>query len=263
MNGGGAALTAAQWLFLLVGAFGVGLSKTGIAGFGIVAVALFAVALPAKVSVGVILPVLIVGDLCAISVYRRKAVWSHLATLFPWAAAGVGLGYAALGRVDDRQVAHLIGAILVLLTIVHVARRAFDSKRGRPEAAAEDRAGIAQHPALIAVMGVLAGFTTMTANAAGPIMVLYLLATRLPKVEFIGTGAWFFFLLNAFKTPFSAKLGLISASTLPLDAELAPAVVIGAIAGSRVVHRIDQRLFENIALVLTLAAAIKLLWPAV
>src|SRR3712207_8501592 len=35
----------------------------------------------------------------------------------------------------------------------------------------------------VATMGILAGFTTMVANAAGPIMVLYLLAMRLRSEE--------------------------------------------------------------------------------
>jgi hypothetical protein len=239
-----------------VGAFGVGLSKTGIAGLGIVAVAFFAVALPAKMSVGVVLPVLITGDICAVALYRRKAVWSHLVYLFPWAIVGVVAGYFALGHIDDSQVGRLIGAILIALTIVQLARRRAQSA---PDSDA-DTSGVVQSHVTMALMGVLAGFTTMVANAAGPIMVLYLLSTRLPKVEFIGTGAWFFFLLNLFKVPFSANLGLINTHSLPIDAALVPFVVAGAVAGRSLLHKIDQRLFENLAIGLTVAAAVRLLW---
>jgi hypothetical protein len=40
---------------------------------------------------------------------------------------------------------------------------------------------------------------------------------RLPKTEFIGTGAWFFLLVNLIKVPFSADLGLINPMSLKLN----------------------------------------------
>jgi hypothetical protein len=45
--------------------------------------------------------------------------------------------------------------------------------------------------------------------------------------EFIGTSAWFFFILNWLKVPFSVSLGLISAQSLAFDAVLAGGVVAG------------------------------------
>lgn len=253
-------LSIIQWLLLFLAAFGVGLSKTGIAGFGIVAVALFAVAVPAKASIGIVLPLLICGDICAVSLYRRKAVWPHLAGLLPWALVGVVCGYFALRSIDTRLVGPLVGWILIGLTGVQIARRI---QAGRA-ASAQDQTtdGIRQSRLTEASMGMLAGSTTMIANAAGPVMVIYLLATNLPKVEFIGTGAWFFFILNLIKVPFSAQLGLINGRSLGLDIALVPAVIIGALAGRVIVKRIDQRQFEAIAIALTLAAALRLVLPS-
>jgi uncharacterized membrane protein YfcA len=108
-------------------------------------------------------------------------------------------------------------------------------------------------------MGILAGFTTMVANAAGPSMVLYLLAAGLPKMEFMGTGAWFFFIVNCFKVPFLANLGLINPHSLPLDLVLGPAAVVGAFIGRAILPKIKQIVFENLALALTVVAGIKLL----
>lgn len=45
-------------------------------------------------------------------------------------------------------------------------------------------------------LGALAGATTMLANAAGPVMTIYLLAARLAKYEFMGASAWFYCLTN-------------------------------------------------------------------
>ena len=129
-------------------------------------------------------------------------------------------------------------------------------RRGRP-----DEQLVAEAPPWFAIAaGVLAGFTTQVANAAGPVMVLYLLAMRLPKMEFLGTGAVFFLCLNLFKAPFMAGLGMITADSFRINVMLAPAVVAGALAGRWIVHRINQQWFELIALVLTLAAGVKLLF---
>jgi uncharacterized membrane protein YfcA len=99
----------------------------------------------------------------------------------------------------------------------------------------------------------------MVANAAGPVMILYLLAVGLPKLAFIGTGAWFFMLVNAFKVPFSVKLGLITPQSLLMDALLILPMVPGALLGPKILARMNQKVFENVALGLTVAAALKLL----
>jgi uncharacterized membrane protein YfcA len=94
----------------------------------------------------------------------------------------------------------------------------------------------------------------MVANAAGPIMIIYLLAMRLPKLIFMGTSAWYFFTLNLFKVPFSYSLGLINADSLPISLALAPVPIAGALTGRVLIHRINQQVFEMLALVLTLIA---------
>ena len=119
----------------------------------------------------------------------------------------------------------------------------------------------AEHGAWFApVIGVLAGFTTLVANAAGPLMAIYMLAMRLPKMDYVGTGAVFFLLLNFFKVPFMLHLGLITSDSFTLNLVLAPLVIAGAWFGRKLVLAIDQRLFENIALALSLFAGARLLW---
>lgn len=242
-----------QWSVVCLAAFLVGVSKTGIAGLGILSVALFASILPARESIGAVLVTLIAGDVVAVTTYRRDASWSHLWRLFPWAAIGVVLGALALGRIDDVGVRRLIGGTLVILIVVHVVRQA--SGKGQ----APQDVTPAHGPWVSGFTGVLAGFTTMVANASGPIMILYLLALRLPKVVFIGTAAWFFLALNLFKVPFSVGLGLITAESLGISLRLIPFAIAGAISGRWLLHAIDQRRFEQLALALTLVAGIRLL----
>jgi uncharacterized protein len=248
-------LTPWQWGLLALGSFFTGLSKTGIAGLGILSVALFANALPARESTGALLPLLICADVFGVAIYRKHAHWPHLWRLFPWVAVGVALGCLALGRVSNAQVQRLIGGILVGMVGLHLWRQ-------RQLARDPDGFG-ARLPHVwwfAGLTGMLAGFTTMVANAAGPVMVLYLLAMNLPKLEFLGTMAWFFLCVNLFKLPFSAGLGLINGRSLALDAALLVTMVPGALLGPAIVQRVHQRAFEWMLLALTFAAACRLMF---
>lgn len=241
-----------QWLVAIGASILIGLSKTGIPGIGIFAVALFALLYKpeeALKATGLVLPLLIAADIVAVKSYHRHAVWSHLLRLFPWAATGIVLGYFAMDHLDPKLTGKLIGLILVAMIGLHVWRK-YSLK--------DDE--IPQGFAFSAAMGLLAGFTTMVANAAGPIMVMYLLAMQLPKMEFIGTGAWYFLILNTFKVPFGVNLGIINASSLLANACLAPFAIGGALWGRTILPKINQGLFENVALVFTIVAGLKLLF---
>ena len=115
------------------------------------------------------------------------------------------------------------------------------------------------HWTLAAALGVVAGFITLVANAAGPLMAIYLVAMRLPKMQFVGTAAVFFMVLNLFKVPFMVKLGLITAPSFEFNLMLAPAVLIGAFAGRWLLVRINQQLFENLVLALSAIAGVLLI----
>ncbi len=243
-------LTIWQWFLLALGAFFTGLSKTGIAGLGVLPVALFANAMPARASTGALLPVLLCADLFGVAFFRKHASWPHLWRLFPWVLVGIIAGYFALDRVGNLAMQRMIGGILVVMVALHIWRKGQSDQLS---------ARLPHTWWFAAITGVLAGFTTMVANAAGPVMGLYLLAIGLPKLAFIGTGAWFFMLVNASKVPFSARLGLITPESLLLDAVLAIPMIPGALLGPVILHRINQRAFELMVLVLTVVAAARLL----
>lgn len=242
-----------QWAILILGAVCVGLSKTGVPGLSVLFVAAFANILPARAATGVVLPMLIIGDLFAAGSYRQHLVWSHLWRLFPWTITGVALGWFALGKINDLWSSQLIGLILLGMLGFHLWRKKTSGNE-------ETRTPAPWWSA--AMTGTLAGFCTMVANAAGPVMSLYLLAMRLPKLEFMGTAAVFFLLLNWLKVPFMLNLGMINATSFQLNLWLAPAVVLGALTGRWLAGKISQRWFETTTLALTALAAGKLLFAA-
>ncbi|MGV9249029.1 sulfite exporter TauE/SafE family protein [Streptomyces sp. NPDC003710] len=247
-------ISAGGFAALAVAAMLVGFAKTAVSGANTVSLAIFAAVLPARASTGVLLPVLIVGDVLAVLTYRRHAHWPTLWRLFPAVAVGVVLGTLFLMWADDGVVRTSIGATLLLMAAVTVWRRRTADRPDDPDAVTT-RAGRIKARSY----GVLGGFTTMVANAGGPVMSMYLLSAGFRKMGFLGTSAFFFLIVNVSKVPFSAGLGLIDGRSLLLDAALAVFVVPGAFVGKWALHRIDQRLFEQLVIAATVVGALQLL----
>jgi uncharacterized membrane protein YfcA len=241
------------WLVVSLCAVLVGIAKTGIPGVTILVVPLMAGVLPARSSVGVLLGMLMLGDLFAATYYRRHAQWGHVVRLLPVTLLGIVAGYSGLKVVTNQQLKPIIGGIVLGMLALSCWRTR----------AGEKHASIPTQWWFATAIGLLAGITTMMANAAGPIMVIYLLAMRLPKTEFVGTGAWFFFVVNWMKVPFSANLGLMTAESLTLDLLMLPLIAAGAAAGILVLKRIPQRIFTAVVQFLAAAAAVKLLLSAI
>jgi uncharacterized membrane protein YfcA len=260
-------MTWSDWPILASAAFLVGLSKTSISNLGTICVAMFAVVLPARESTAAILLLLVVGDIVAVSLYRRSADWSQLKRLLPAVLPGIVLGWWFLQLVSDKVLLISIGTLIVLALAIQVALRVRTRTPSADDDAAsaeprEDAASAAPKnanmiPAIAA--GVAAGFTTMVANAAGPVMSLYLLAIRADKARFVATSAWFFMLVNICKVPFSASLGLYHADTLRLLAVLIPVVLIGCWFGRRWLKSLDQSRFEILTTLASLLAGVILL----
>ncbi|MGW4490626.1 sulfite exporter TauE/SafE family protein [Streptomyces sp. NPDC004376] len=267
------------WEFaaLALAALLVGFSKTAVSGANTVSLAVFAAVLPARASTGVLLPLLIAGDILAVLTYRRHAHWPTLWRLFPAVGVGVVLGTLFLVRAGDGIVRTSIGAILLLMTGITLwRRRAAGRPQPEPEGAGDVEAGAegsAESEAgtdgsavstragrtAAGAYGVLGGFTTMVANAGGPVMSMYLLSAGFRKLGFLGTSAFFFLIVNVSKVPFSAALGLIDGRSLLLDAALLVFVVPGAFIGKWAVNRINQQLFDRLVVAATIVGALELL----
>jgi uncharacterized membrane protein YfcA len=247
-----------QWLVLGVAAFLVGYSKTAISGVASVAVVLFAAVLPARESTGTLLPLLIAGDVTAIWVYRRHADWGLVARLLPWVVAGLVVGALFVGNVDDRQMRVAIGGLLLVL----LAAQVWSSRARLLARSPDDDAGtevVTPHRVLSGAAGLMTGFATMVANASGPVMTLYLLASGYAVVELVGAAAWLYFVVNLVKVPFSLGLGLIHPGSVLTDVLLLPAMGLGAWLGAVTIRRISRPQFERYVLVLVAVSALLLL----
>lgn len=274
--------TVIQWLVVLLCALMIGVSKTGVPGVGVLVVPLMAVILPARLSTGFVLPMLIVADVVAVVYYRRQVEWKYLAELAPATVAGILAGWLGMKFwfTEDHHLGPIIGVIVLAMLGVHlyrerraegleVSERAVlknlkkpplhPSEEGKNKGEYRSDNRIPHHWLFSTLMGVLAGFTTMLANAAGPIMIIYLLSKRLPKNLLIGTGSWFFFSVNVFKIPFQINLNNIRFDTIQMNLLLAPVIIGGAFAGLWLVKRIPQKVFNSVIQILAALAAVKLL----
>lgn len=233
------------------GALCLGIGKAGFAGMSLVHVLVFAFLFGARESTGVVLPMLIAGDIFAVSAFHQHARWDYIRRMLPPACLGVFVGAWFMRGLGDASFKPLIGWIILALTALQVVRMQ------RP-----DWFGSVPHSRwFVWSIGLLAGATTMLANAAGPIIAVYCVAVGLPKFEFVGTSAWFFFIINVFKVPFSFALGLIHGQTLMLNAVLIPAIVTGILGGRWLIYRVPQRLFDGLLLAFAAAAALRLIIP--
>jgi uncharacterized membrane protein YfcA len=244
-------LSLTGWLWLAAAGVLVGVAKTAINGVGAIAVVIFAAVLPARESTGAILPLLICGDVVAVSWYRRHADWRTLWRLLPGVLPGLVLGVWFLSVADDAVMRRTIALILLVMCALQLTQLLRRTTIGAPS----------PHPRGVTTVGagVAAGFATMTANAAGPVTTIYLIRAGLPMLRMIGTGAWFYLVVNLAKVPFSAGLGLITRTSILRDAMLLPALLLGAGLGILLVGRLRQRSFEVVALGFSATSALLLL----
>jgi len=243
-------LDPTAWVLAVAAGLMLGFTKTAVAGMGILVVPIMASIFPVKESVGVLLPMLIVGDIIAVACYRRHTQWRLLLRLLPWVLAGMPLGYLALRYADNMQMKIALGVLLLVLIVLAAVQKRW----GRwLEAKLPHTLWFA------APMGGLAGLATTLANAAGPITTVYLLVQGLKKREFLGTVAVFYGSVNLLKVAPYAHLGLITRESLLFDASMAPAIGVGAVAGILLLPKIPQRLFEWLILILAAAASVRLI----
>ena len=238
-----------QWCILVVCAILIGINKTGIPGLGPLPVVLLALSFPTAKSTGIQLIMLCMADLMAITYYRKKANWNIILKLLPFALTGIAVGSLVMRRFSDKDLRLAIGIIILFMVGLNFVRKKFL----KPDT-------IPSHWVFSLLIGLAAGFSTQVANAAGPVMAIYLLSMQLPKEEYLGTGAWYFMILNHLKLPVFIWEGRIVLESLLIDLCMLPFIVIGAVLGIVIAKIMSQEHFELAVQILIVVSAIKLLF---
>lgn len=239
--------TAWQISLAVVAGLLAGFSKTGIPAAGLLIVPIMALLFPARLSVGVLLPMLIIADIWAVKHYRHHADHGELTRLAPGVLVGMVAGAFSLSRMDNGTMERALGALVLLLLALEGLRAVFPARV------------LTDHRVFPWVFGALAGVATTMGNAAGPIVSLYLLGRSLPKEAFMGTAAWFFLIVNCLKVPLFAHLGIITLEGLIFDAALIPTILLGGWIGIAVFSRISQSFFNRLILILSAVVGLQLI----
>ena len=218
----------------------LGIAKSGIKGLAILIVTGLALVYGAKESTGILMPLLICGDILAVIYYKRHVKWVYLIKLLPWMVAGVLVG-VVLGKDLPEDLFKSGMAIIILFSVAMMYY--WERKKDRK---------VPNHLSFAALMGMMAGFTTMVGNLAGAFSNIYFLAIKLPKNEFIGTAAWLFFIINLFKVPFHIlSWGTINLASFQISLRLIPAVILGFVFGVSIVKKIKNDRYRQLILLLT------------
>jgi uncharacterized protein len=244
------------FLIAALATFSIGLAKSALPAAATMPVGVMALVLPPKVSIGAILPLLILGDLVALYAYRKTTDWSVLRRLAPWILVGFLIGYAFLDRASSREVGFAIGFILIFSSMWEL-----NKKRINLEAIPWDDHAGAKKTFITSISGILIGALSMSANASGPIMAVYLIKVKLPILIFMGTTSWAFFIINISKVPFNVALGLITVETLQFGLIMSPLILFGGLWGQKLIKKLNQDKFEKFALYSTLIAGLLLFLP--
>jgi len=238
-----------SWALLFIAALFVGMSKTGIQGLTMIAIPFLAIEFGAKPSTGLMLPILCMADIIGVAYYRRQAEWKYIWQLLPMALFGFFIALIVDKLIPKDSFKHLMGFCLLLVLAVMIINQV----RGKQKSSINSWW---YGP----LFGLLGGFCTMIGNAAGPILAIYLLSMKMPKLAFVGTNAWFFLCVNYLKLPLQIFVWHnINSTTLLIDICTIPTILLGGWIGIRLVKFLPERTFRIFTIVVTCISVLVLL----
>lgn len=244
------------WAIILLSGAGVAIAKAALPGSGVLVTALMVMALPARMGVAAMLPMMLIGSVLSVKKYHRFIDWRQLAVLLSSAVLGLGAGYLVLRRVSNEQLKPVIGVMILLMLAFQQGSDALKKRRG---AAMTGQEGRPVSPVLTVFFGAMAGMGTGMANAGSPIISLYLLIAGLPKLAFLGTSTAFFFIMDFLKIPMYLNLGMLTGQVLRVSSLTLPLLIPGMWLAFWMAGRIPQKTFVRLVRALTVVAALKLL----
>ncbi len=238
-------LTSFQWSLAIITALIVGISKSGLNSISTITVATMAMVFGSKTSTGILLPMLIVGDILAVLYYKRHVNWVSLFKLAPWVLIGILIAVWIGKDLDETDFKKMMAVIILIIVI------------GMFWLDRNPTLKVSQSIWFSGAMGLAAGFTTMIGNQAGGFATMYWMSMRLSKNNFIGTHAWLFLFINIFKLPFHIfTWKTIDFSSISVNIALLPLLILGFYMGVYIVKNITDSHYNRVILWLTVGAAV-------
>jgi len=231
----------------IIAAILVGISKTGMPGISIPAITLMLLVFPENTAIIILLPVLLVADVFAVLRFHEHADWKKLFGLLPAVLIGYLPGWYIMETAPHELLKRIVGGVILLIVTAEFLRLRYFSEK------------VPTGKTVVVATGASAGFATILAHAAMPVMSVYLASQKFDKERFVGTAAWFFLILNATKILPYSHLGLFDWKNMKMSLLFAPGALVGCFLGVFILSKISDKLFTHLALALAGCAALKLL----
>jgi uncharacterized membrane protein YfcA len=235
------------YLVCLIAVAVLGLSKGGFFGLGVVALPLMSLYVPPLQAAAILVPVQLAQD--ALTIWSYRHTWSawNLKVMVPGMAVGIAVTTLFAAALSPAHIRLVLGVIAALFVLRYWLSQRFALMDFRPNAASG------------AILGAIGGFTTLLANAGGPVWQIHLLPQNLEKFTYAGTLAMLFAVSNLMKMPAYGALGQITWDNMLTGALLLPVAVASNYLGLWLVRRISTELFFRSAYVLMFVIAVELM----
>jgi uncharacterized membrane protein YfcA len=227
--------------------FMIGFAKGGFGGLGALLTPLLALVLPVALAVGVLLPMLMVGDAFALYMYWKEWDLDLVKRMLPAGIVGALAGTFLLSSMPPDGLRTLLGVFVLIVVAYKFLSDRIEAIRYEPK------------PWHAPAAGVLAGVASGMFNSGGPAFSSYLLLQKLGARPFIATSAIFFALLNLIKVPGFLYTGVLD---LPLLLSLwwvFPFIPVGIWVARMALTRVTPAVFEWIVIALLIFSSLWLL----
>jgi uncharacterized membrane protein YfcA len=227
--------------------FMIGFAKGGFNGLGALLTPILALVLPVASAVGVLLPMLMVGDAFALYMYWKEWDLDLIKRMLPAGIIGALAGTFLLSSVSPDGLRIILGIFVLLLVAYKFLSDRIQAIRYEPR------------PWHAPAAGFLAGLASGMFNSGGPPFNSYLLFQKLKARPFIATTAIYFALLNLIKVPGFLYTGVLD---LPLLFSLwwvFPFIPVGIWVARMTLTRLSPSAFEWIIIVLLIFSSLWLL----
>src|SRR6266498_48207 len=230
--------------------FMIGFAKGGFSGLGALLTPILALVLPVALAVGVLLPMLMVGDAFALYMYWKEWDLDLVKRMLPAGIIGALVGTFLLSSVSPNGLRIILGIFVLGLVAYKFLSDWIQALRYEPRHWHAPAAGL------------LSGVASGMFNYGGPAFSSYLLLQKLKARPFIATTAIYFALLNLIKVPGFLYTGVLN---LPLLFSLWWVflfIPLGIWVARRTLTQISPAAFEWIIIVLLIFSSLWLFWQS-
>ena len=227
--------------------FMIGLAKGGLGGLGALLTPILALVLPVASAVGVLLPMLMVGDIFAVYMYWKEWDFVLVKRMLPAGIMGALAGTALLSWLPPDGLRIILGIFVLVLVAYKFVSDRIQAIRYQPQ------------PWHAPAAGLLAGLASGMFNNGGPAFSSYLLLQKLKARPFIATSAIYFALLNIIKVPGFVYTGVLNLQLLFSLWWVFLFIPVGIWVARVTLTRLSSSAFEWIIIVLLIFSSLWLL----